>query len=89
MEKTYTMCQSCGYPLKKDEKGGGTEKDGSKSQKYCSMCYANGEFLNPPEVDTAEKMQKFCIVEMKKSGMNGILAWVLTRGIPRLERWRK
>jgi len=75
--------------LKKDKKGGGTEKDGSLSKKYCSMCYANGEFLNPPEIDTAEKFQKYCIQEMKKDGMNGILAWVLTRGIPKLERWQK
>jgi len=87
--KEYKFCQSCGYPLDQDKKGGGTEKDGSKSKKYCSMCYPNGEFLSPSEVDTAEKMQKFCIQEMKKDGMNGILAWVLTRSIPKLERWKK
>ncbi|MFN5369947.1 MAG: zinc ribbon domain-containing protein [Bacteroidia bacterium] len=86
--KTYRYCQSCGYPLKKDKQGGGTEKDGSKSAKYCSMCYANGTFLTPPEIDTAEKMQKFCIQEMKKSGMNAILAWLGTRPITKLERWR-
>ncbi len=85
--KTYRFCQSCGYPLKKDKQGGGTEKDGSKSLKYCSMCYARGEFLTPPEIDTPEKMQKYCIQEMKKSGMNGILAWLGTRPIPKLERW--
>ncbi len=83
------FCQSCGYPLNKDEQGGGTNADGSVNEKYCSMCYKDGEFLSPPEVDTAEKMQKFCIKEMKKDGMNGMLAWVLTRGIPRLERWKK
>jgi len=87
--KEYKFCQSCGYPLDQDKKGGGTEKDGSKSKKYCSMCYLNGEFLSPSEVDTAEKMQKFCIQEMKKDGMNGILAWLLTRSIPKLERWKK
>lgn len=70
-------------------KGGGSEKDGSKSTLYCSMCYENGKFLSPPEVDTAEKMQKLCIQEMKQDGMNGILAWILTRGIPKLERWQK
>lgn len=75
--------------MEKDEKGGGSEKDGSRSTLYCSMCYENGGFLSPPEVDTVEKMQKFCIQEMKKSGMNGILAWILTRGIPRLERWKE
>jgi hypothetical protein len=85
----YKSCQSCGYPLKKDKKGGGSEKDGSISPRYCSMCYENGEFLTPPEVDTAEKMQQFCISEMKKSGMNGIFAWLATRAIPKLERWRR
>jgi hypothetical protein len=86
---TYKICQSCGFPLKKDKKGGGTEKDGSHSLKYCSMCYENGAFLNPPEVDTAEKMQKFCIQQMKKAGINGLFAWLATRPIPGLERWKK
>jgi hypothetical protein len=31
-------------PLKKDEKGGGTNADGSKSVIYCSKCYENGKF---------------------------------------------
>jgi hypothetical protein len=53
------------------------------------MCYANGAFLTPPEIDTAAKMQKFCMQEMKKSGMNAFLAWLGTRPIPRLERWNK
>jgi Putative zinc ribbon domain len=82
------ICQSCGYPMNKD-KSGSTNTDGSINRKYCSMCYGNGNFLNPPEIDTAEKFQKFCIRQMKKDGMNGILAWIITRGIPRLERWKK
>lgn len=89
MNQLYKFCQSCGYPMKKDKKGGGSEKDGSKNAKYCSMCYEKGEFLSPSDIDTAQKFQKFCIEEMKKDGMNGMLAWVLTRGIPKLERWRK
>lgn len=87
--KSYRFCQSCGFPLKKDKQGGGTEKDGSKSIKYCSMCYENGQFLTSPEIDTAAKMQQFCMQQMKKSGMSGFLAWLGTRPIPRLERWRK
>jgi len=53
------------------------------------MCYRDGQFMSPPEVDTADKMQEFCIREMKKSGMNGFFAWLATRSIPRLERWKK
>jgi len=85
----YKFCQSCGYPMKKDPQGGGTEKDGSINKKYCHMCYKDGEFLSPPEIDTAKKMQAFCVEQMKKDGMNGLIAWMATRGIPKLERWNK
>jgi hypothetical protein len=88
MMASNRICQSCGYPLKKDKQGGGTEIDGSISKKYCSMCYANGSFLTPPAIDTAEKMQKFCMEQMQKSGINRIFAWLATRPIPRLERWK-
>lgn len=80
------MCQSCGMPLKKDPGGGGTEAGGSKSTKFCSYCYQDGAFLNPEF--SAREMQDFCRDQMKKQGMNGALAWLFTRGIPRLERWR-
>lgn len=87
--KENKFCQSCGYPMEKDKKGGGTNADGSINKMYCSMCYENGKFLSPEHIDTAKKYQNYCIDEMKKSGMNGIMAWVLTRGIPKLERWKK
>ena len=85
--KSYKNCQSCGIPIKYDPKKGGTEKDGSKSRIYCSYCYQKGKFTSP-KIDTAKKMQKFCIEKMKEQGMNGIVAWIFTRGIPRLERWK-
>ena len=85
--KEYKNCQSCGFPMKKDPNGGGSEKDGSINHKYCYMCYKDGEFLTPKEVDTPKKMQDFCIEQMKKSGINGLVAWLATRGIPKLERW--
>ncbi len=87
--KENKFCQSCGFPMKKDPQVGGSEKDGSISSKYCSMCYKDGEFLSPPEIDNAKKMQTFCIEQMKKSGMNGFIAWLATRTIPKLERWTK
>ena len=87
--KEYKFCQSCGFPLKKDKKGGGSEKDGSISKMYCPMCYETGKFLTPPEIDTAKKMQAFCIQEMKKDGMNALFAWLATRTIPKLERWKQ
>ena len=62
MEKAYKNCQSCGMPLKRDEKGGGTHKDGTKCCKYCSYCLVDGEFQSP-EIGTAEKMQAFSLIE--------------------------
>jgi hypothetical protein len=53
----------------------------------CSYCYKDGEFFMKSEIDTPQKMQEMCIKMMKKKGMNGIMAWLMTRGIPRLERW--
>ncbi|MFO1435359.1 MAG: zinc ribbon domain-containing protein [Gammaproteobacteria bacterium] len=86
--KTYKCCQSCGMPKKMDKGNGGSEKDGSKSEKYCSYCYKDGEFFMKDEIKTAKDMQHMCIKMMKKQGMNGVLAWIMTRGIPRLERWK-
>ncbi len=86
--KTNKICQSCGMPMSKDPKNGGTEKDGSKSNKYCSYCYQNGKFTNQ-EIDTPQKMQVFCIQKMREQGMPKFIAWIFTRGIPKLERWKQ
>ena len=74
-------------PLKKDEQGGGTNKDGSKSKIYCSLCYSEGEFLNP-EIDTVKKMQDFVKGKMKEMGFPGFIAGFFTKGIPKLLRWK-
>ena len=73
-------------PKNKDPGKGGTEVDGSKSDKYCSFCYVDGKFHMADRINTAIKMQTMCIKMMKKQGMNGTLAWLFTRGIPKLER---
>jgi len=83
------VCQSCGMPMKKDPNGGGAEKDGSKSSKYCSFCYQKGEFTSS-EITTPEEMQKFCINIMKKEQkIPKFIGWILTRGIPKLDRWER
>lgn len=86
--KTNKFCQSCGMPMSKDPQNGGAEKDGSKNNKYCSYCYQNGNFTSP-EIDTPQKMQVFCIQKMREQGMPKFIAWLFTRGIPNLERWKK
>ncbi len=84
--KTNKFCQSCGMPMNRDPQKGGTEKDGSKNDKYCSYCYQKGDFTSP-EINTPQKMQSFCIEKMKEQGMPKFIAWIFTRGIPKLERW--
>lgn len=87
MEKSYKNCQSCAMPLNKDPKGGSTNADGSKNQMYCSYCYETGKFLQPDV--TALEMQVFVKGKMKKMGFPGFLAGFFTKGIPKLERWKK
>ena len=73
-------------PLAKDPAGGGCEADGAKSSKYCSLCYADGRFRHPDF--NAVQMQDFCVEQLSKKGMPRVMAWLFTRGIPKLERWR-
>ena len=86
MKKVYKNCQSCGMPLKKDEKGGGTNADGSKSTMYCSYCYEQGIFTWPDV--TVDQMKKRVKGKLKEMGFPGLIAWLFTLNIPRLERWK-
>lgn len=82
----YKNCQSCGMPLSRDEKGGGSEADGSKSLKYCSHCYANGQFTLPDiTMDGMKDRVKGKLVEF---GFPKFLTGLFTRNIPKLERWK-
>jgi len=80
------ICQSCGMPLKKDPQGGGTNADGSKNAKYCSYCYKNGQFVGG-DVSVTE-FQEFCRKKMIEGGMPKVFAWLFTRRMSRLERWK-
>ena len=86
MEKQHKVCQSCSMPLDKDPGKGGTNADGSKSDKYCSFCYQNGAFVREM---TVEEMQAYVKEKMKKMGFPGFLAGMMTKGIPDLERWKQ
>lgn len=81
-----TMCQSCGMPMKQDPQGGGTETDGTLSKKWCSLCYGDGQF-HWPDV-TASEMQTIGINALREKGVPRPIGWLMTRGIPKLERWR-
>lgn len=82
------QCQSCGMPLSKDPsgKGGGTEKDGSISTKYCSLCYKDGAFIWGD--CTVSQMQDIVEDAMKKQGFNWLMRKMARRQIPHLERWK-
>ena len=80
-------CQSCGMPLNKDPRGGGTNADGSINKKYCSYCYQNGAFVSGEM--TVEEFQEFCRGKMIENGTPKLFAWLFTRGMKRLERWSK
>jgi hypothetical protein len=84
--KTYKNCQSCGMPISKDPELGATNLDGTKSNLYCSYCYQNGEFTFK---GTMKEMQAFCKEKMREEGFSKFIAWLYTRGIPRLQRWKK
>jgi putative zinc ribbon protein len=86
MTPSYKNCQSCGMPHKRDEKGGGTNADGSKSKTYCSKCYENGKFKNPNM--TVDEMKTLVKGKLKEFGFPGFIAGMFTKGIPKLERWK-
>jgi hypothetical protein len=86
MSKKNKFCQSCGMPMSKDPQGGGTNADGSKTENYCSYCYQNGAFVGGEML--VEEFQEFCRQKMVESGQPKFLAWLFTRGMKRLERWK-
>lgn len=81
------FCQSCGMPLSRDEQGGGSNADGSRSAEYCSHCFRAGRFTEP-NLSVGEMMTK---VEGKLRAMHipGFLARRMTRNIPSLSRWQR
>ena len=86
MEAAYKNCQSCGMPMSRDEAGGGTNADGSRSSMYCSHCYANGRFTLP-EI-TVEQMQDRVREKLREFGVPAPLGWFFTRKVPKLARWQ-
>lgn len=79
------VCESCGMPLSRDEQGGGTNADGSKSTEYCSHCYQNGNFVHP-------NMQVHQMVERVRGKLADVGVPIETQQklvdrIPMLKRW--
>ena len=80
------MCQSCGMPLKDNNRG--TEANGDSSEKYCTHCYQHGDFTWKDA--TADQMQDYCMgILTKDKHWPSFMARMATNGIPKLERWHK
>jgi hypothetical protein len=82
------QCQSCGMPLNTKKAGDcrGTEVDGSKSEKWCSLCYAHGVFIDPD--CTIDEMVRIVDKALKDQGSNLLMRTLAKKQIPTLERWR-
>ncbi len=82
------QCQSCGMPLVTKKAGDcrGTEKDGTRSEKWCSLCYQDGAFVGKD--CTLEDMRKIVDDALVKNGSGRIMRWMAQKQLPRLERWR-
>lgn len=82
------QCQSCGMPLNTKKAGDcrGTEANGLKSEKWCSLCYADGKFIGPD--CTLEQMIEIVDRAMIENGSSSLMRWFAKKQIPRLERWK-
>jgi len=82
------QCQSCGMPLQTKKAGDcrGTEADGSKSEKWCSLCYSDGKFLSPNMSLT--EMTTIVDDALRKEKVWFPMRYMAKRQLPRLERWR-
>lgn len=87
----FSVCQSCGMPLEDDEMKG-TNKDGSRSDDYCTYCFANGAFT-----------KEMTMEDMIKHNLQFLDEWIKSTGVemtkeeaieelkeflPTLKRWK-
>jgi hypothetical protein len=86
MGKFDKFCQSCGMPMEKDPDNGGTNADGSKALKYCSLCYQGGTFKD--NFVSSGEMIKFVRGKLKEMGHGPIKRWFYSSHISQLERWK-
>jgi hypothetical protein len=74
-------------PLSRDELGGGTNGDGSRSTEFCSHCYRDGRFTEPNL--SVEEMKTKVEEKLRSMHLPGFLARHFTRNIPNLSRWQR
>lgn len=64
----------------------GVERDGSKSEKWCSLCYKDGAFVSP-NTSLAE-MTKIVDDALQREHVWFPMRYMAKRQLPKLERWR-
>jgi len=64
----------------------GSESDDSKTEKYCNLCYENGQFKDP--YLTVTEMQATVVQALKQKHWPGFIANLAAKQVPKLERWR-
>ena len=64
----------------------GTQLDGSKSDDWCSLCYADGEFVDPD--CTLTEMIEIVDRALIDNGSGRVFRWMARRQLPQLARWR-
>ena len=63
----------------------GLEADGTKSEKWCSLCYENGAFITPN--CTLDEMKVIVDNALQENGSGRMMRWMAKKQLPRLERW--
>jgi hypothetical protein len=74
-------------PFSKNGLKHGHEKDGTENADYCRLCYQDGAFLQPAIKRTS--MQHLVMHSLQRGGWPKPLAWLATRHIRWLKRWKK
>ena len=83
------LCQSCAMPMSEDVHFG-TEKDGSKSEDYCTYCYRDGDFIGGDA--TMEEVIETCIKPCMDEGVYpdaDTARAEMMKFFPTLKRWAK
>jgi hypothetical protein len=57
-----------------------------KREVYRSLRFQNGAFIQPDF--NVERMQAFCMEKLRDKVIPKVMAWLFTRGLPKLDRWR-
>jgi hypothetical protein len=85
--RMISSCESCGMPLVSDEVTG-TEKDGTKSQRYCIHCYQNGAFTEP-DLTKETMIKKYSPLISSQFGVPASKAEEMVRNFTAtLPRWK-